>query len=153
MLIKQFLKQKESGGIIQTVAFNNLYQNYYSGSFPEYYIEEIISKEKLQTLYNATSSTDYTRRNGLKERLNSTTYLACHIAPTTYIPTIYITKSLSSFNNQQHGKCAGIYYKGEWYFQKDFNVGYVMPVFGNKTEEEKEAILLYEEKWTPVKNL
>ncbi len=133
-------------------SFNDLYNEVYGGSFPEYSLDNILSAEKRQAMldefYAAHSHTD-PGRHRFEAMVNNTHYLVPFITKDTLVPLIYVTDMP---RNATHTRVTMLYYNFTWYYPvKDW--GYFLPSFNGLTDEQIAARLADTTQWIPVSQL
>ena len=140
---------RNTGGLVQTKIFRDVYENEYQSTFPKYDVWRILSKERIQTLYR-----EEVARNGqwsaqakrLNKLLTATFTLAPYIAPGTISPVIYLTDSPNLFQTQEHAPVFLLYRNGTWYLPVNGSSTYLVQ-FGYKTESQIDAMVADETGW------
>lgn len=137
-------------------AFSALYNDLYQGAFPAYDIENILSAERIQTLYQAALAADgpYANTTRYYQDLLSQTYsLAVHIVPGSRQAIVYITSNPALYASQSHSSAAMIYHNYTWYAPVNNREGYFLPGFNNMTDQQIGDALANTERWRPISQL
>lgn len=146
---------KQSGRTPNDDAYWELYREVYGGAMPEYALDNILSRERRQAMYEQALAaygpySPTTRR--YKELLDNTYYLAVGITKQTLIPIVYVTNNVKQLESQTHTSVSMIYYDGVWYFPVKGN-GYYLPQFNGRSDDEITAALADQTQWIPASQL